>query len=364
MNLRVRLTLMSSMILSIACVILTLAVNLSADKAITPAIPIIPSISEYQTEWNTLVPAALVPTTQYEVFRIESIMAMIFVVLMGTLSTYFLAGQTLKPLKQLTQEIKHKTINNLDEKITIPAIHDEIYEISTAFHEMSCNLQRSFQLQEQFSADAAHELRTPLTVMMAKLEVFKLANEIENSALKNMIDEMCVQLERLSNLTNDLLWFSKELPLKRNNELDLYLLLSDLADELQDKAQEKHIQIRVDKKTLCTRGDDALLERVFYNLLENAIKYSEEQSIIIVTLEQKDNQAIVQIIDTGEGISDAEKQLVFQPFYRIDQSRSRIIGGNGLGLAICKKILDRHLASIEIKDNHPYGSIFELKFPS
>ena len=177
MNLRVRLTVMSSIILSIACVALTLAVNFSADKAITMAIPLDPQNPDQVIPLTQLDAAVLTPSTHYELFRTESIVAMFLVVLVGSVSTYFVAGQTLKPLKKLTNEIKHKTVNNLDEKTTLPGIKDEIFDISMAFNEMSYNLQKSFQLQEQFSADAAHELRTPLAVMMAKLEVFKLSHE-------------------------------------------------------------------------------------------------------------------------------------------------------------------------------------------
>ena len=355
---------MSSVILSVACVILTLAVNFSADKAITNALPLTPPIMGDEVPIQQLQPAKIIPAQQYELFKAESIIAMVLVVFTGSVCTYFLAGQTLKPLKKLTNEIKHKTINNLDESITLPIIKDEIFEISTAFNEMSHNLKKSFQLQEQFSADAAHELRTPLSVMIAKLEVFKLSNQPPQGETLTMINEVCSQLDRLSNLTNDLLWFSKDLPLKNNINIELHLLLSDLAYELAEKSDEKKIEIIIEGDELNTIGDDALLERVFYNLLENAIKYSSKHSSVTVTLAKKNNLSVVTIKDVGEGISDTEKNLIFEPFYRIDKSRSRFIGGNGLGLAICKKILDKHLATIQVYDNHPSGSIFEITFSS
>ena len=363
MNLRLRLTLMSSIILSIACVILTLAVNFSADKAIILAVPLEPQISE-NIVGEEIKPSILTPATQYELFRTESISAMIFVVLAGSIATYFIAGQTLKPLKKLTNEIKNKTVNNLHEKLTLPRIKDEIFEISTAFNDMSHNLEQSFRLQEQFSADAAHELRTPLAVMIAKIEVFKLDEQIAKGSTLSMINELGLQLDRLSNLTNDLLWFSKDLPLKNKRKINLYQLFLDLNYELFERLEEKNIKISIEEKELVVCGDDALLERVFFNLLENAIKYSCENSTILIKLEQTQKKSMVKIIDSGEGISDEEKQLVFEPFYRIHKSRNHRIGGNGLGLPICKKILDRHLASIEIKDNHPCGSIFEITFLS
>ncbi len=363
MKLRVRLTLMSSVMLSIACVVLTLAANYSADKAITTAIPLIPT-QESNITMTELEPAQELSTQQYEVFRFESILAMIFVVVFGSAATYFVVGKALTPLNTLTEEMKKKTINNLDEKISEPNIKDEIYDISTAFNEMIYNLQKSFTLQEQFSADVAHELRTPLAVMMAKIDVFKLSTHCNQEEVTKMTDELNIQVNRLTNLTNDLLCFSKELPLKENSKVDLHLLITDLIEELSEQSKTRNTSIRIEGNCASVHGEDRLLERVFFNLLENAIKYSSDNSCVLVKLAQKGNQTIVQLIDTGDGIPDSEKELVFQPFYRTDKSRNLSIGGNGLGLAICKKILNRHLACIEIKDNEPKGSIFEITFDS
>ena len=144
----------------------------------------------------------------------------------------------------------------------------------------------------------------------------------------------------------------------------LYPLLCDVAEELSVMEDEKGITIHITKTDSFVLGQDNLLERVFYNLLENAVKYSPSQTQVVVTVRPMRDSVSVQIADQGEGIPESCRESVFEPFFRVDKSRSRAIGGSGLGLAVCKKILDRHHARISIMPNHPSGSIFEIVFPS
>ena len=202
-----------------------------------------------------------------------------------------------------------------------------------------------------------------MTVMRAKLDVFDLS-ERQNSETQEMVTAMRLQLERLSKLIEDLLWFSKDLPLEKTSPVPLYPLLCDVAEELSAVEDEKEIKIQIEQTECFVLGQDNLLERVFYNLLENAVKYSPPRTQISIAFRQERDSLKVQVADQGEGIPEDCRSAVFEQFFRVDQSRSSAVGGSGLGLAVCKKILERHHAKIMVRPNQPCGSIFEISFPS
>lgn len=352
-SLQLRLTLLSSLLLTTACIALTLVINLSANKMIKAKI-IVPA----QAYGESITMTEIITEAKQRDFKTESILAMVCIILIGSATTYIVVGKAIEPVKKLTQYAKNKNIDTLNEKIMLPKIHDEVYELTLAFNEMSTHLEKSFALQKQFSADAAHELRTPLAAMQAKLEVYKLSNG-ENEELSA---ELLNQIARLSKLVDDLLWFSGDAPLEKRDAINITQLVLDMADELSDMAREKQINISVSNEILVAAGNDALLERVFYNLLQNAIKYSAVGANAGVRFFPQ--RHIVEVWDEGVGIEDSEKEVIFEPFYRTDKSRNRKVGGNGLGLAICKKILEKHGATIIASDNKPNGTVFKIKFPT
>ncbi|WP_281812551.1 HAMP domain-containing sensor histidine kinase [Vallitalea longa] len=290
-------------------------------------------------------------------FQLESLGYMLIVIVIGSTCTYFMAGHALKSVKKLTKSVKGKNVTNLTDTLPLPKIKDEIYELTIAFNEMSQNLEKSFLLQKQFSGDVAHELRTPLAVLQAKVDVFKMEDNIDTSKFTR---DLSIQLNRLADLINDLLWFSKDIPLENISQIDLSVLVQDVSEELYSLAKEKNIEIEIEKASFLVTGNDALLERVFYNLLQNGIKYSENNSKVGVSFNAK--RKTVLVWDTGFGIEDTEKAVIFEPFYRINKSRNKKNEGNGLGLAICKKILQKHGAKISVTNNSPNGTIFEICF--
>ena len=360
--LRIRFTLVASLCLLVSCVMLTLLSNVSAVHMIE-AVTVVPAMEENSTPILTLEPAEPVGDAYYRVFQQKTVIATVFIVLIGSVATYFAAGYVLKPIRELSDEVQHRNIENLGEPIDLPQSADEVRQLTVSFNRMMADLQRSFLLQKEFSANAAHELRTPLAVMRAKLDVFALT-ECRNSESQEMVTVMSRQLERLSKLIEDLLWFSKDLPLEKRSPVPLYPLLCDVSEELAGLAEEKEIDIQIEQTECVVLGQDNLLERVFYNLLENAVKYSPSRTQISVAFRQERDSRKVQIADQGEGIPEDCRSAVFEPFFRVDRSRSRAIGGSGLGLAVCKKILERHHAQITVRSNHPRGSVFEIIFPS
>ena len=360
--LRIRFTLVASLFLLVSCVTLTLLSNMSAVRMME-AITVTPSMDGESVPIQKLEPAVPVEEPYYRIFQQRTIIATALIVLLGSMATYFAAGYVLRPIRDLSREVKKRNIENLGEPITLPQSADEIQQLTMSFNQMMADLRRSFLLQKEFSANAAHELRTPLTVMRAKLDVFALSED-RTPATQEMVNAMSGQLERLSKLIEDLLWFSKDLPLEKVTPVPLYPLLSDVAEELSSIADEKEISIQIEETDSFVLGQDSLLERVFYNLLENAVKYSPPQTQITITVQKRQDSIRVQIADQGEGIPESCRKMVFEPFFRVDKSRSRAIGGSGLGLAVCKKILERHHAQISVLPNHPNGSIFEILFPS
>ncbi len=360
--LRMRFTLVASLFLLVSCVTLTLLSNMSAASMIEAA-TVMPSMESGSTSTLPLEPAESIEEPYYQIFQQKTVIATILIVLVGSVATHFAAGYVLKPIHDLSNEVQKRNIKNLGEPITLPQSADEIQQLTISFNQMMADLQRSFLLQKEFSANAAHELRTPLTVMRAKLDVFALSKDI-NPETQEMVTAMNCQLERLSKLIEDLLWFSKDLPLEKVTPVPLYPLLCDVAEELSRIADEKEINIQIEETDSFVLGQDSLLERVFYNLLENAVKYSPSKTQVVVTVQPVQNSVLVRIADQGEGIPESCRSAVFEPFFRVDKSRSRAIGGSGLGLAVCKKILERHHAQISVLTNHPNGSVFEINFPS
>ena len=375
LSLRIRYTFITSLFLLISCACLTFASNVSANHMIQ-AFEIYPSsevgtpdaqtnaASDLSAEaGSALEPAAITTRASYRLFRKESTIATILIVLAGSAATYFAAGYVLKPIVTLSEEVKKRNATNFAQTLPVPSSSDEIQELTISFNELLTQVQRSLQMQKQFSADAAHELRTPLAVLQTKLDVFALSEDLSEGT-REFVQTLQDQLGRLTALIEDLLWFSRDLPFETVEPVPLRPLLQDVAEELSDLAQEKGIEIRIYGEDRVVSGQDRLLEQVFYNLLENAIKYGPQESAVTVTVAVKQEHTVVEVADQGEGIPQDCREEVFEPFFRVEKSRSRAVGGSGLGLAVCKKILDRHGATICVLPNYPRGSVFQIVFPS
>lgn len=361
--LRIRFTLVASLFLLVSCVSLTVLSNVSASRLIQMT-EILPASQLPTTETDAVtMPAMPLTPSSYQAFRKETILATMLIILVGSTATYFAAGYVLKPVHKLSEEIKAHHADNLDQLISVPQSADEVRALALSFNAMISELQRSFSLQKQFSANAAHELRTPLTVMQAKLDVFSLSEQTSPEVME-LVTTLNRQLSRLTELIEDLLWFSRDLPLEHPKHVELFPLLCDITDELSPIAQEKEITIQIQETDCQILGQDRLLERVFYNLLENALKYSPPQTTVMISAVTENGQTNISIADQGDGIPVEYRSNIFEPFVRVEQSRSRAIGGSGLGLAVCKRILELHHASICVVSNTPTGSIFKITFPA
>lgn len=218
-----------------------------------------------------------------------------------------------KQQQKLSGEIKKRNINNFAEPLKVPQSSDEIQELTVSFNQLLEEVRHSFQIQKQFSADAAHELRTPLAVLQTKIDVFSMGRTLDDDT-QGFLKILREQVERLTALIDDLLLFSRDLPLENMEIVYLHPLLTDVVSELAELAEEKNMEINLDcsEETVC--GQDRLLERVFYNLLENAVKYSPAGTTISISVKQEKGKTVVVFADQGEGIPPTIEKIFLSHF--------------------------------------------------
>lgn len=370
MSIRLRLTVLSVLLLTVCCVGLTVILNISANNMadVIEATPLSPAATVGEENQNNAENSSLIKSTATSEdsqvarkdFLHQSILYMVFVVLLGGGLTYLISGSALKPLHNLSMQMKNRTVHNLSEALEIPLSQDEIADLTCSFNEMSQKLDTAFLMQKNFSQSAAHELRTPLAVVKTKLDVFKKKPSHTKEEYDKLLEVISTHTSRLSNLVKDLLELTNTDALEYNHTLNVKLLFREVADELSTLAEEKNVTITLTGNDHIVHGNNSLLRRAFYNLVENAIKYNYENGKVDIVLSAEDIHTKIEIRDTGIGIPIELKELVFEPFFRVDKSRSRQMGGAGLGLSIVKSIIDNHGGKISVEENTPSGTIFTI----
>lgn len=295
---------------------------------------------------------------------------LLFVIVAGSCVAYFLIGHYTKPVQQLSAHMKEISPNTLSDSIEIEGGGEEIQELVKSFNQMTEQLDEAFAMQRRFSASAAHELRTPITVLRTKLDVFKKKKR-EQHEYDELVTTMETYIDRLSSIITDLLEFAETSELGEAEDVSLDSVIKTVVDDLESVAQNNMVNMQIDippkaqskAQNLIVKGNTNLLYRALYNLIENAIRYNYEEGSVNITLETRDQEGVITIADTGVGIAPEQRELVFEPFYRVNKSRSREFGGAGIGLSLVKTILKRHGASITVSENNPQGSVFTIRIP-
>lgn len=367
MPLRLRLTALSVLLLTLCCVGLTVILNLSANRMadVIEAIPVTPAM-EVGEDTATLTHAmsTLTPSKDTQVarnqFQYQSVLYMVLVIAIGGALTYYMTGSALEPLQELSSQMKNRTVHNLSEELIVPPSHDEIAALTDSFNQMSHKLDDAFAMQKHFSQSAAHELRTPLTVLKTKVDVFKKKKEHTPEEYDKLLTVITTHTDRLADLVNDLLGLTNMDALGCEEKIELKALLSEITQELMPLAAERRVVISVEGTEKEVSGNKALLHRAFYNLVENAIKYNTESGTVKITVSGEEYHGRVVVADTGIGIPPEVQGLIFEPFFRVDKSRSRQMGGAGLGLAMVKSIIEKHAAQIAVSANTPCGTVFTV----
>lgn len=372
MPIRLRLTVMMIILLTICCIGLTLILNFSAGIMATriDAAALLPAqvIGEDSNSMDSLQtpPDVMMPTPSEESqqartdFKMNSIVYLLIVIVGGGVLTYYTSGKVLKPLDTLNSQIKNRTVHNLSETMDIPSTNDEIAELTQSFNEMTDTLNDAFMMQSRFSANAAHELRTPLAVLKTKVDVFKKKHTHSTEEYDALISVFEKQIQRLSELVSSLLDMTNMNDELANETICLKDVLEDIVSELSHIADEKDVKLYLDCDESVVYGNTDLLYQALYNIVENGIKYNIDGGMVIITVKTDKKQVIVEIKDTGTGIPDEEKKNIFEPFYRVDKSRSREMGGSGLGLSIVQSIIHKHNGSIVVTDHENGGTCFEI----
>ncbi|MFJ8460151.1 sensor histidine kinase [Lysinibacillus xylanilyticus] len=363
---------MMIILLTICCIGLTLILNFSAGIMATriDAAAVLPAqvVSEDSNNMDSLQtpPDVMMPTPSEESqqartdFKMNSFVYLLIVIVGGGVLTYYISGKVLKPLDTLNSQIKNRTVHNLAETMDIPSTNDEIAELTQSFNEMTDTLNDAFMMQSRFSANAAHELRTPLAVLKTKVDVFKKKHIHSTEEYDALISVFEKQIQRLSELVSSLLDMTNMNDELANETICLKDVLQDIVSELSHIADEKDVKLYLDCDESVVYGNTDLLYQALYNIVENGIKYNIDGGMVIITVKTDKKQVIVEIKDTGTGIPDEEKKNIFEPFYRVDKSRSREMGGSGLGLSIVQSIIHKHNGNILVTDHENGGTCFEI----
>ena len=334
-------------------------------------------------------PKALFPQFEQEIqetkedFLLRSVIATTIIILLSSVCTYFLTKKTLTPLQKLTSEVSQIQAQNLSTQLAVPNSKDEIAQLTSSFNEMLTRLDNAFSTQKQFSANAAHELRTPLAVLQTNLEVFEKKQEPEMVEYRQLFTMIKEQTARLSQLVGTLLDMTNLKSVPRTDQVTLEELVDEVFCDLDPVAEKAGISIHFDDSASQDwhtdvhtpdasalnnnirniTGSYVLLYRAVYNLVENAIKYNRPNGSVTVSVKEKNGQAMILVKDTGIGISPENQKKIFDPFFRVDKSRSRAMGGAGLGLALVDSIAREHGGSVKVLESNEKGSIIALMLP-
>lgn len=298
-----------------------------------------------------------------EDYRKNSLIISALLAILGGVATYFISGHALKPLREFSDKIEEVQIQNLADSRIEKSKIKELNQLSVSYNKMLERLQDAFEVQRQFTANAAHELRTPLSLMQVQLDLYHSTQHPGSDAdTLQMIKMVTEQNDRLSKMVKTLLDMSELQTVGRDEQIIMDDLVDEVLEDLEPLAQEKNIKLIGKCKDITMVGSDILIYRLVYNLVENAIKYNHSGGQVTVTVYKEQKHIYLSVADTGSGIPKELRERVFEPFFRVDKSRSRKLGGVGLGLALVHEIVRVHDGSITVKSNPSGGTILEVIF--
>jgi signal transduction histidine kinase len=330
--LRLRLTLLTTLVLTVVCALLTLS-----------------SVVTYQ---NYTVRPGMAPVEFKGTainFTKASILYMIVMITAGSVASWFMAGKALMPVSNLSKRIESIDENRLFEPLTGFDANDEVKGLAISFNHLLVKLEKAFLQQKRFAANAAHELKTPLASIITNIEVLQMDDAPAIQDCLKVLENTLVNAQRLSDLVNDMLRMNNALDADHCERFDVQQMFDEIIFSLSQNIEQKKIRMENHTAGVMLSGEKALLTRAFFNLVQNAVKYNKENGEVVISSAQNGRETTFVIRDTGIGIPQDELENIFEPFYRVDLSRSRETGGSGLGLAIAKSILEKHHGRISIE---------------
>ena len=296
-------------------------------------------------------------------YKRNSLIITVLLALLGGVVTYFISGHALRPIKEFSDKIEEVQAQNLSDSRIEENNVKELNQLGISYNKMLERLSEAFEIQRQFTANAAHELRTPLALMQVQLDLYNSASHPGNDAdTLQTIKMVTEQNDKLNRMVKTLLDMSELQTVGRNDKIILDAIVEEVLADLEPLAVEKNIKLIGKCEDATMIGSDILIYRLVYNLVENAIKYNHPLGQVTVTAYQRNKHVYLSVEDTGSGIPKELRERVFEPFFRVDKSRSRELGGVGLGLAFVREIVSVHDGSICIKSGKTGGTIFEVTF--
>ena len=284
------------------------------------------------------------------------------VTLLSGVLTYFVSGRALKPLRNFASQVEQVQLNNLADMRIDEDIISEFRQLSRSFNQMLERLNNAFAAQRQFTGNAAHELRTPLTLMQAQLDLFSSEHPDVLPEIAEFLALLREQTERLTRLTKTLLEMSNLRQVAWNERIQLAPMIEEIFTDLAPLVEKRGITLEADGDGVMT-GSDALIYRLIFNLTENAVKYNRPGGSVRVCVTQETEKLLIRVSDTGCGIPEKYQQSIFQPFFRVDKSRSREYGGAGLGLSLVWEIADLHGGSVWVEESSEKGTTIAAELP-
>ena len=296
-------------------------------------------------------------------YKRNSLIITVLLALLGGVVTYFISGHALRPIREFSDKIEEVQAQNLSDSRIEENNVKELNQLGISYNKMLERLSDAFEIQRQFTANAAHELRTPLALMQVQLDLYNSASHPGNDAdTLQTIKMVTEQNDKLNRMVKTLLDMSELQTVGRDDKIILDAIVEEVLADLEPLAVEKNIKLIGKCEDATMIGSDILIYRLVYNLVENAIKYNHPLGQVTVTAYQRNKHVYLSVEDTGSGIPKELRERVFEPFFRVDKSRSRELGGVGLGLAFVREIVRVHDGSICIKSGKTGGTIFEVTF--
>lgn len=296
-------------------------------------------------------------------YKRNSLITTVLLALLGGVVTYFISGHALRPIREFSDKIEEVQAQNLSDSRIEENNVKELNQLGISYNKMLERLSEAFEIQRQFTANAAHELRTPLALMQVQLDLYNSASHPGNDAdTLQTIKMVTEQNDKLNRMVKTLLDMSELQTVGRDDKIILDAIVEEVLADLEPLAVEKNIKLIGKCEDATMIGSDILIYRLVYNLVENAIKYNHPLGQVTVTAYQRNKHVYLSVEDTGSGIPKELRERVFEPFFRVDKSRSRELGGVGLGLAFVREIVRVHDGSICIKSGKTGGTIFEVTF--
>ncbi len=356
-TIRFRLTLWYAAFLMIVVIALLIGLNLRVENIRSTPMPS-GSSSNVQT-------AAQDNTFKNDV-RKDSVIGAVIALVAGSIGIYFLSGTLLKPIDRVTSLARRSSYSNLKERLHYSGPNDEVKRLADTFDDMLGRLKAAADLQKQFIQDASHELRTPIATALTNIEVLEMNSAATVEDYQELSRVLKLSLERMNNISNSLQLLSEDSDaITRLEKANILEVITSVVNEVEMEARRQGINIQWEPPAadVSVLGDVFHLRQVFFNLIDNALKYNRPEGSVTITVQIENQEGIIKIADTGIGIAAADIPKIFDRFFRVDKSRSRQSGGSGLGLAIVKKIVEDYGWTIIVESNPTQGSTFCVRFP-